>query len=131
MQACIHHTALAPADWSVAFCDTFTTNENEWFTGEFDGDMNTLRMLSYLVRDRLSSGVILLGSRREGKALLVLSVTKDLASRFHAGKLIREVAKKVGGKGGGRPDMGQAGGPSQERLEEAFQKVKELLEKET
>ena len=41
VQACIHHTALAPADWSVAFCDTFTTNENEWFTGEFDGDLIT------------------------------------------------------------------------------------------
>jgi serine/threonine-protein kinase len=39
VQACIHHTALAPADWSVALCDTFTTNENEWFTGEFEGDL--------------------------------------------------------------------------------------------
>ena len=98
-------------------------------TAECQGDATTLRRLSDLIRDRLTSGVILLGSRNEGSALLILCVTKDLTSRFHAGKLVGQVAKEVGGKGGGRPDMAQAGGPSSDRLDQAFEKLRELVKK--
>ncbi len=96
-------------------------------TAKYEGDADTLRRLADLLRDRIGEGVILLGSPDRGKALLVLAVTKGLSSRFHAGRLIREVAKEVGGGGGGKPDMAQAGGPSPEGLDRAFRKLKDLL----
>ena len=81
-----------------------------------------------MIRDRVKGGVILVGSRNQGKALLVLTVSKELTPRLHAGQLIREVAKEVGGSGGGKPDMAQAGGSSPQHMERAFQKLKELLQ---
>jgi len=96
-------------------------------TARHDGDAAMLRSLSDMIRDRLPSGVILLAGESQGSALLILSVAKELTGRFHAGKLVGEVAKVLGGKGGGRPDMAQAGGPSAERLEEAFQRCRELI----
>ncbi len=97
-------------------------------TAEFEADADTLRRLSDLIRDRLKGGVILLGSRNQGKALLVLTVAKELTPRLHAGNLIREAAKEVGGGGGGKPGMAQAGGSSPEHMEKAFQKLKELIQ---
>jgi alanyl-tRNA synthetase len=97
-------------------------------TAEFEADADTLRKLSDLIRDRLKGGVILLGSRNQGKALLVLTVAKELTPRLHAGNLIREAAKEVGGGGGGKPGMAQAGGSSPEHMEKAFQKLKELIQ---
>jgi len=94
-----------------------------------DGEAATLRSLSDLIRDRLPGSVILLGGRNGDAALLVLSVAKDLQGRFHAGKLIAEVAREVGGKGGGRPDMAQAGGPSADKLDRAFARCRDLVEK--
>jgi len=96
-------------------------------TAEFEADADTLRKLSDLIRDRLKGGVILLGSRNQGKALLVLTVAKELTPRLHAGNLIREAAKEVGGGGGGKPEMAQAGGSSPEHMERTFQKLKELI----
>jgi len=96
-------------------------------TAEFEADADTLRNLSDLIRDRLKGGVILLGSRNEGKALLVLTVAKELTPRLHAGNLIRETAKEVGGGGGGKPQMAQAGGSSPEHMEKAFQRLRELI----
>jgi len=83
--------------------------------------------LADLLRHKLGSGVVLLGTEREGKALLLAAVTKDLTGRFHAGNLIRELAAVVGGKGGGRPDMAQAGGTKPEKLDEALAGIDELL----
>ncbi len=94
---------------------------------EFEADAETLRKLSDLIRDRLKGGVILLGSRNQGKALLVLTVAKELTPRLHAGNLIREAASEVGGGGGGKPEMAQAGGSSPEHMEKAFQKLKDLI----
>ena len=96
-------------------------------TAEFDADADTLRRLTDMIRDRLKGGVILLGSRNRGKALLVLTVAKELIPRLHAGKLIREVAKEVGGSGGGKAEMAQAGGASPEHMEQAFKKLKDLI----
>ncbi len=96
-------------------------------TARCDGDADTLRTLSDMIRDRLPGSVILLGGQHKDAALLILSVAKDLKGRFHAGKLIAEVAREVGGKGGGRPDMAQAGGPSLEKLDQAFQRCRELV----
>ena len=90
-------------------------------------DVRTLRDFGDKVRDKLSSGIILLGSRVGDKAMLLCIVTKDLTDRYNAGKIVAEVAPVVGGKGGGRPDMAQAGGRRPERLEEALATVEEIL----
>ncbi|MDD5100653.1 MAG: alanine--tRNA ligase, partial [Syntrophales bacterium] len=90
-------------------------------------DVKTLRDFGDKLRDRLRSGIILLGSKAEGKAMLLCLVTKDLTDRYHAGNIIKAVAPLVGGSGGGRPDMAQAGGPKPEFLERALEKLPELL----
>jgi len=90
-------------------------------------DVKTLRDLGDKLRDRLRSGIILLGSRVDGKAMLLCLVTKDLNDRYHAGKIIQAIAPLVGGSGGGRPDMAQAGGPKPELLEQALEKLPDLL----
>jgi alanyl-tRNA synthetase len=61
--------------------------------------------------------------KHEGKAALALGVTQDLIGRFKAGDLVRELAKEVGGTGGGRPDFAQAGGPDTEKLADALAKL--------
>ncbi len=86
-----------------------------------------LRDLADRFKDKIKSGIVVLGSVAEGKALLVVVVTKDLIDRFHAGKIIKEVAAVVGGSGGGRPDMAQAGGPVPEKLDAALEKAHELV----
>ncbi|MCK9195486.1 MAG: alanine--tRNA ligase [Syntrophales bacterium] len=90
-------------------------------------DVKTLRDFGDKLRDKMHSGVILLGSKVEGKAMLLCMVTKDLASRYHAGNIIKAVAPVVGGSGGGRPDMAQAGGPHPENMEKALAKLEELI----
>ena len=90
-------------------------------------DVKALRDFGDKLRDRLRSGIILLGSRADGKAMLLCLVTKDLTDRYHAGKIIQAIAPLVGGSGGGRPDMAQAGGPKPELLEQALEKLPDLL----
>ena len=90
-------------------------------------DVKTLRDFGDKLRDRLRSGIILLGSRADGKAMLLCLVTKDLTDRYHAGNIIKAIAPLVGGSGGGRPDMAQAGGPKPEIWEQALEKLPDLL----
>ncbi len=90
-------------------------------------DPQALRELGDKLRDRIGSGVIALGARSGSKALLLCLVTKNLIPRFHAGKLIKEMAAVIGGGGGGRPDMAQAGGHKPERLRDALEKIHELV----
>ncbi len=92
-------------------------------------DMKGLRTLVDNLKDRIKSGIILLGTVEGGKVSLVAAVTKDLINRYHAGTLVKEVAKIVDGSGGGRPDMAQAGGKNPERLKEALERVFEIVEK--
>jgi alanyl-tRNA synthetase len=73
-------------------------------------DPKSLRDTLDQIKDQLGSAVVVLAAEADGKVSLVAGVTKDLTDRLKAGDLIREVAAKVGGKGGGRPDMAQAGG---------------------
>jgi alanyl-tRNA synthetase len=73
-------------------------------------DPKSLRATLDQLKDKLGSAVVVLATESEGKVSLIAGVTKDLTDRVKAGDLIREVAAKVGGKGGGRPDMAQAGG---------------------
>src|SRR5450755_400278 len=79
-----------------------------------------LRVLIDNLRNKLGSGVVVLGSVADGKVALIVGVTKDLTSRVQAGKIIAEVAKKVGGSGGGRPDMAEAGGKDPAALDAAL-----------
>jgi alanyl-tRNA synthetase len=90
-------------------------------------DAEGLRAVADTLRDRLGSGVVCVGSAVDGKVNLVTAVTKDLVKRFPAGKLIQEVARVVGGGGGGRPDLAQAGGKEPGRLDEALRLVYDLV----
>jgi len=90
-------------------------------------DAKTLRDFADKLRDKLGSGVILLGSQSEDKALLLCMVTKDLTDRFHAGNIVKELAPIVGGKGGGRPDMAQAGGTNPQNLGKIFSELEKIL----
>ncbi|MGH9537286.1 MAG: DHHA1 domain-containing protein, partial [Terriglobales bacterium] len=92
-----------------------------------------MRTLVDRLRDKLGSGVVVLGSASNGNVALIVGVTKDLTSRIQAGKVIGPVAQKVGGKGGGRPDLAEAGGKDPGALDaalgEAYGVVEGLLEK--
>lgn len=92
-------------------------------------DIDSLRGMVDLLRDKLGSGVIVLGSVTGDKVNLVAAVTKDLLnSGLHAGKLVKETAAVVGGGGGGKPEMAQAGGKDPSLLKEALDKVYSLVE---
>ncbi|HXH83922.1 MAG TPA: alanine--tRNA ligase [Candidatus Tectomicrobia bacterium] len=94
--------------------------------GRVDGlDAEALRAVADRVRDRLGSGVVCVGSAVDGKVHLVAAVTKDLVKRVQAGRLIQEVARVVGGGGGGRPDLAQAGGKDPSKLDAALSLVYE------
>ncbi|MBN2305932.1 MAG: alanine--tRNA ligase [Anaerolineae bacterium] len=89
---------------------------------------DTLRDMADWFRDRVGSGIVVLGMVADnGRPQLLAAATKDLKQRFHAGNVIREAAKIVGGGGGGRPDMAQAGGKDPEQLDAALQHARELI----
>ena len=90
-------------------------------------DKTGLRAMSDQLRDRLKSGIVVLGAELDGKALFVVGVTKDLTGRFHAGNLVKELAPIVGGKGGGRPDFAEAGGKDPAALDALLAKARELI----
>jgi len=79
-----------------------------------------LRTLVDQLRDKIGSGVVILGSASNGNVSLIVGVTKDLTGRVQAGKVIGPVAQKVGGKGGGRPDLAEAGGKDASALDAAL-----------
>ncbi|MGR3765143.1 alanine--tRNA ligase [Rossellomorea sp. NS-SX7] len=92
------------------------------------GDSNALRTMMDDLKQKLGSAVIVLGTAGDGKVNVIAGVTKDLVDKgYHAGKLVKEVATRCGGGGGGRPDMAQAGGKNPEKLEEALQFVEEWV----
>jgi alanyl-tRNA synthetase len=82
-----------------------------------------MRTLVDQLRDKLGSGVVVLGSASNGNVALIVGVTKDLTSKIQAGKVIGPVAQKVGGKGGGRPDLAEAGGKDPGALDAALGEV--------
>ena len=82
-----------------------------------------MRTLMDQLRDKIGSGVVVLGSAMDGKVALIVGVTKDLTGRIQAGKVIGPVAQKIGGSGGGRPDMAEAGGKNPEALDSALEEV--------
>ena len=86
-----------------------------------------LRESADRLRDKVGSGIIFLGAEKDGKAMLVCVVSKDLVKRFKAGEIIRETAELVGGRGGGRPDMAQGGGNRPEGINRAIETVYNIV----
>jgi len=86
-------------------------------------DVKTLRDTLDKLKDKLKSAAIVLAAVQDGKVVLVAGVTKDLTSKVPAGELVNQVATRVGGKGGGRPDMAQAGGTDPSGLDAALDQV--------
>ncbi|MGG0078860.1 alanine--tRNA ligase [Bacillus wiedmannii] len=91
-------------------------------------DMNNLRTMMDDLKNKLESAVVVLASVNDDKVNILAGVTKDLISQgYHAGKLVKEVASRCGGGGGGRPDMAQAGGKNPAQVEEALAFVQEYV----
>jgi alanyl-tRNA synthetase len=91
-------------------------------------DREQLRALADSLRNKFQSGIVVLGTSEDSKVSLISSVTKDLTSKVHAGKLVGSVAQAVGGKGGGRPDMAEAGGTDVAALPAALEGVYATVE---
>jgi alanyl-tRNA synthetase len=91
-------------------------------------DREGLRQLVDSLRQKLGSGVVALGMPEDGKVALIAGVTKDLTAKVHAGKLMQALAPMVGGKGGGRPDLAEAGGKDTAGLKLALASVPSLIE---
>jgi len=91
-------------------------------------DRNQMRTLIDNLRTKIGSGVVVLGSVQDSKVALIVGVTKDLTGRVQAGKIIAQVAKHVGGSGGGRPDMAEAGGKDPAGLDAALNSSYDVVE---
>jgi alanyl-tRNA synthetase len=87
-----------------------------------------MRELVDSLRGKLGSGVVVLGAAMDGKVSLIVGVTKDLTAKVQAGKVVGLIAAKVGGKGGGRPDLAEAGGSDVGSLDAALAKSAEVVE---
>jgi alanyl-tRNA synthetase len=92
-------------------------------------DRNQMRVLVDNLRNKIGTGVVVLGSVAEGKVSLIVGVTKDATGKVQAGKVIGEIAKQVGGKGGGRPDLAEAGGSDPSQLDAALKSAAGVVEK--
>jgi alanyl-tRNA synthetase len=92
-------------------------------------DRAGMRQLVDSLRQKLGSGVVALGTTEDGKVALITGVTKDLTGKIHAGKLVQALAKQVGGTGGGRPDLAEAGGKDTSALKSALQTLPSLIDK--
>ncbi len=91
-------------------------------------DRGQMRTLVDNLRNKLGSGVVVLGSGDgDGKVALIVGVTKDLTSKLQAGKIVGLLAKKVGGSGGGRPDLAEAGGKDASQLNDALASAGEVV----
>ncbi|HEX4065540.1 MAG TPA: alanine--tRNA ligase [Acidobacteriaceae bacterium] len=91
-------------------------------------DRGQMRTLVDNLRNKLGSGVVVLGGAQEdGKVALIVGVTKDLTGKIQAGKIVGQIAKLVGGSGGGRPDMAEAGGKDAAQLDAALQNAPEVV----
>ena len=93
-----------------------------------NADREALRRLVDALRQKLGTAVVVLGAAEDGKVSLISGVTKDLTPRLHAGKIVQAVAKQVGGTGGGRPDLAEAGGKDTNSLDKAIGGVYEIVE---
>ncbi len=86
-----------------------------------------LREINDKFKEKFTKGIAVLGAVSEGKVFLLAGVTQELTARLHAGNLIKEIVKEVGGSGGGRPDMAQAGGNRPDKLKDALDLAEKLI----
>lgn len=93
-----------------------------------NADVDAMRTFVDTARDKIGSGVVVVGAETDGKVLFVCGVTKDTIGKVKAGDVVRDVAKIAGGGGGGRPDMAQAGGKNPEKLDEAIASVVKIVD---
>jgi alanyl-tRNA synthetase len=89
----------------------------------------TLRQMVDTLRQKIGSGVVALASGDDGKVALIVGVTKDLTQKLHAGKIVQELAKMVGGSGGGKPDLAEAGGKDTLAIESALRSIYPLVDR--
>ncbi|MEK6532205.1 MAG: alanine--tRNA ligase [Deltaproteobacteria bacterium] len=94
-------------------------------------DIDELRSVADNLRTRLGPSVVVLGASIDGKAVLLAAVTKDLTGRLSAGEIVKRLAPVIGGRGGGKPDLAQAGGPHAEKLSEAVTSAYSVIEEMT
>ncbi|MDT5295694.1 MAG: alanyl-tRNA synthetase, partial [Acidobacteriota bacterium] len=94
-----------------------------------DLDASALRQLSDTLLAQLKSGVVVLGRRADGKASLIVRTSADLSKRVPAGRIIKELAPIIGGRGGGKPDMAEGGGPEPQKLSEALEASYQIIER--
>jgi alanyl-tRNA synthetase len=90
-------------------------------------DGKGLRELADKLRDKLQSGIVCVGGKSAGKATLLVAVTRDLSGRYHAGSLVKELAPLVGGRGGGKAELAQAGGSNPEAIDQVFERLVSLV----
>lgn len=90
-------------------------------------DAGEIRSIWDELKQKMKSGIAVFAGRDSGKAILLVGVTKDLTDKYHAGNMVKELAEIIGGKGGGRPDMAQAGGDKPENISRMLEKAKELI----
>jgi alanyl-tRNA synthetase len=110
--------------------DVQLVKEVRFIAAKVDGfGRESLRQLVDSLRQKLGSGVVVLATAEDGKVALITAVTKDLTARVHAGKVVQELAKFVGGSGGGRPDLAEAGGKDTSGIENALGQVYPLLDR--
>jgi alanyl-tRNA synthetase len=106
-----------------------TVKDVRVLASEIEGmDREGLRQLVDPLRQKMGSGIFVLGTVENGSVALLSSVTRDLTNRLHAGKIIQSVAKQVGGQGGGRPDLAEAGGKDTSNLKSALAGVYSLID---
>jgi alanyl-tRNA synthetase len=119
---------LASTDLDTVFDNAVLVDDVKVIGAQIPLDSpKTLRDVGDKVRDNLGTGVAVLGGVVNGKAALLAIVSSDLTARIKAGDLVNKIAKIVGGKGGGRPDMAQAGGPMVDKINEAIKSVPETV----
>ena len=92
-------------------------------------DREALRQLADVLRQKIGSGAVVLATADDGKVSLIAAVTKDLNPKLHAGKIVQELAKLVGGSGGGRPDLAEAGGKDTSGIQNALDQVVPILDR--
>jgi len=115
-------------DFDALVKNAETINNVKVLYTEIEGaEPKALRDISDKLRDKLQSGIVVIGTKTDDKAHILVAITKDLTNKYNAGNIVKELVKHIGGSGGGRPDFAQAGGADVEGLRQAIEGIKGLV----